>query len=77
MFSYLSEKQKEIIIDTVAETLGDDVFVCTRVWSAWSHGTMNENDFDLAAEDDDIVHDIAEILYNKIVEVQNQKLPGE
>ena len=36
--------------DAVAEALGD-AYDCTRVWSAWSYGTMSQDDFFLVAED--------------------------
>lgn len=41
--------------DAMAEQLGD-LYYCGRVWSAWQVGTMTENDFGIASEDDDIVY---------------------
>lgn len=36
--------------DAITEALGD-AMDCTRVWSAWRHGTMEEDDFALVADD--------------------------
>lgn len=41
--------------DAMAEQLGD-LYSCGRVWHAWQVGTMTENDFSIASEDDDIVY---------------------
>ncbi len=41
--------------DAMAEQLGD-LYYCGRVWSAWQVGTMTEDDFSIASEDDDIVY---------------------
>lgn len=38
------------IDDAITEALGD-AMDCTRVWSAWSYGTMGENDFVRVADD--------------------------
>lgn len=48
----------ESVIDAVAEALGD-AYDCTRVWSAWSCGTMGPDDFALVSEDGDRVAEIA------------------
>lgn len=44
--------------DAVAEALGD-AYHCTRDWSAWSYGTMSQDDFMLAWEDEDFVQEMA------------------
>lgn len=44
-------------VDAVAEALGD-AYDCTRVWSAWSVGTMDQDDFRLIADDSDRVTEI-------------------
>lgn len=48
----------EGVLDAVAEALGD-AYDCTRVWSAWSCGTMGPDDFEPVAEDGERVADIA------------------
>jgi len=45
--------------DTIAEALGD-AYDCTRVWSAWSYGTMGPNDFALVSDDDARLDEIAD-----------------
>jgi hypothetical protein len=48
--------------EKAVEVLGDLLW-CSRVWEAWSVGTMGEDDFIVAADDDDIVNDTAEALW--------------
>jgi len=38
----------------------DDALLCTRVWEAWAHGTMTEDDFTRAAEDEAFVAQIVD-----------------
>lgn len=40
-----------------------DLYCCTRVWEAWSVGTMTEDDFVPANNDTDIVADLAQELF--------------
>lgn len=40
---------RETLIDRLYDELGD-CYDCTRVWSAWSYGTMGEDDFTPARE---------------------------
>jgi hypothetical protein len=47
--------------DLAVEILGD-LYDCKRVWSAWQYGNMDEEDFELAAEDEDIVADVERLL---------------
>lgn len=42
--------QKEAVMDAIADALGN-AYDCMRVWSAWSVGTMSEDDFRLVADD--------------------------
>ena len=46
------------VAHAVAEALGD-AYDCTRVWSAWRHGTMEPSDFHPVADDGDRVAEIA------------------
>ena len=57
-FSSLSEQEQEVYFDLARELLADLLW-CTRCWSAWSYGTMTQDDFRNAANDDDIVQDTA------------------
>lgn len=44
--------------DRIAEALADDIYVCTRVWEAWQHGTMTADDFEPASMDDNVIERI-------------------
>jgi len=52
-----TDEQIDAAKDAVAESLGD-AYDCTRVWSAWSYGTMGSDDFSMVAEDSGRVHEI-------------------
>ena len=41
----ITEEMKEKVRDAIADAIGGDTYDCTRVWSAWSYGTMAEDDF--------------------------------
>ena len=38
--------------------LSETVYLCGRVWEAWSYGTMTEDDFTPAVEDDEFVDEM-------------------
>ena len=50
----------------MASEVLQDFYSCTRVWEAWSYGTMSRDDFKLANEDDEILEDTARYLYEKV-----------
>lgn len=52
-------KYRDLIGDAVAEALGD-ALLCSRDWSAWSYGTMSEDDFSPAWEDNEFVDGIVD-----------------
>jgi len=54
------DQQREAVHQAVAEALGSGAYDCTRVWSAWSCGTMGSDDFVPVAEDSDRVAEIAD-----------------
>lgn len=64
-----SEAIRGRVMDAVAEALGD-AYDCSRVWQAWSYGTMGQDDFSLVAEDADRVAEIADAAITAF-------LPGE
>lgn len=41
----VTDEMVETATRAVSEALGPDSFDCTRVWSAWSYGTMGPDDF--------------------------------
>jgi len=49
----VDEAMVERIRDAIAETLGQSAYDCTRVWHAWSCGTMTERDFELIVDSED------------------------
>lgn len=51
---------KERLVELLSENLGD-TYVCTRVWSAWQHGTMSEDDF-FPVTQDDIMDHLADLI---------------
>lgn len=50
--------QVERVRDAVAESLGG-VYYCGRTWSAWSHGTMCQDDFAPAGTIEEVVDEIS------------------
>lgn len=64
-FEALTEAQREAVCSAVAEALGD-AMDCHRVWGAWRHGTMGEDDFSLVSGDPDRVTEVAAAAVNAI-----------
>ena len=62
------EDVPEAILDAVAGALGSDAYDCTRVWSAWSYGTMGPDDFAPIADDSHRVAEIARAAWAAIKE---------
>lgn len=56
---------KEYLRLQVAEAMGDTL-VCTRTWSAWGYGTMSEEDFYPAGEENDLVDSIVETVIQSL-----------
>ena len=55
----MPEEAREAVIEAVAEALGD-AYDCTRVWGAWSYGTMGPDDFVSVAGQADRLAEIAD-----------------
>lgn len=53
------DEAREWVMAAIAQALGN-AYDCTRVWEAWSYGTMDEDDFSLIAEDSDRLREIAD-----------------
>ena len=47
----------EAVQQAIADAIGD-ACDCTRVWEAWSVGTMTQDDFVLVTDDPDRLHEI-------------------
>ncbi len=56
----ITEEMKEKVRDAIAEAIGGDAYDCTRVWSAWSYGTMGEDDFIPVADQAERIAEIAD-----------------
>ena len=54
----LREIDRDKVRDAIADALGGMIYCCTRQWSAWAYGTMSQNDFVLASEDDGILDEL-------------------
>ena len=63
----LTDATKEAIDEAVAAALGD-AYDCTRVWSAWSYGTMGPDDFSLVAEDSDRLREITDAAVQAVLQ---------
>lgn len=59
---------KEKIIEVLKNRL-DDALFCTRVWEAWSYGTMTEDDFENISDEsiEDIANDIMDIIIKEVM----------
>lgn len=55
----ITEDLREKAMDAAAEALGD-AYDCTRVWNAWSYGTMGPGDFSPVADDASRVAEIVD-----------------
>lgn len=49
---------REKVRDAISECLGGSIYCCMWVWSAWGVGTMSQDDFILASEDDEILDEL-------------------
>ena len=62
LLASISEPVKDKLRDVLRNNLRGALF-CTRVWDAWSVGTMSEDDFVDVTEIDDFIEDaVNEIL---------------
>lgn len=55
----VADEQREKVMDAIAEALGD-AYDCTRVWEAWSVGTMSQDDFSVVRDDQSRLAEIAD-----------------
>ena len=70
-YSELSEEQKTEIRSEIQKSL-IETYHCTRVWEAWSYGTMSEDDFEPAWLDVGFIDEIAESVFNKYATIKQQ-----
>jgi hypothetical protein len=60
------DEVRQCVRDAVADALAG-LYYCGRVWSAWGVGTMSEDDFSPADEDNDIIENVADAALNAMV----------
>lgn len=63
------------VLDAVADNLRG-LYYCNRVWSAWSVGTMGEDDFSPAEEDDDVIANITNAVMATLAPASSQPTDG-
>lgn len=56
---------RETLRDEFRSYLGDEIYVSSRDYSAWAHGTMGLDDFSLAADDDEIIESLVSIALSR------------
>ena len=62
---WVNGKEKDMDKVKIEELLKEHLsgaYFCTRCWSAWGYGTMSQMDFDLVAEDDDFISELADAI---------------
>lgn len=65
------EATREAMRDAIAEALGD-AYDCTRVWSAWSIGTMTQDDFQLVTDDEERLEEIVDAALSVLAPVHHK-----
>ena len=61
------KKLRELLEECLSET----VFTCSRVWEAWSYGTMGEDDFAPAWEDEELIENIISTTFQNIFDADH------
>jgi hypothetical protein len=51
---------RDLLRDKIAEAIGGDTYDCTRVWSAWGFGTMDQDDFVPLVEQEERLYEIVD-----------------
>ena len=65
---HVSERHRTMVKDAVACAIGASAYDCTRVWNAWSVGTMDQDDFAPIVDDDSRLSEIADAAINALNE---------
>ena len=65
-------EEKQNLIEVLRSHLGD-TYCCSRVWVAWQHNTMTEDDFSLASEDDELLDCLAQEILDEMNKLENDK----
>lgn len=61
----LAVQTRERVREAISEAMGN-AMDCTRIWSAWSVGTMSENDFQIVRENEDRLEEIVDAVLDAV-----------
>lgn len=62
----LTEPTDESVVDDLANAVSDVTYTCGRVWSAWGYGTMTEDDFTDASQDEEWLYSTVEVVRDSL-----------
>lgn len=62
-------QERAAMRDAIAQAIGGDAYDCTRVWSAWSVGTMSQDDFVPIIDQEDRLGEIVEACLDAVEEL--------
>lgn len=60
------EEKLRAIQEQIADSSSDVAYTCSRVWSAWSYGTMTEDDFVPVEADEEFLESLSEAILAKL-----------
>lgn len=70
LIASISDLHKNQVKDAIRDHL-HDVYLCSRVWEAWSFGTMTADDFYHAADDEEFISEIADAAILALLSKEN------
>ena len=59
--------------EAISECLSEIAFLCGRVWEAWGYGTMTEDDFTPAIEDEEFMAGIVDEVLKALDSKEGEK----
>jgi hypothetical protein len=62
----MTDDMKDQIREAIASNL-TSIFLCGRAWSAWSCGTMREDDFIPAVDSETFLDDMADAVFSTVI----------
>lgn len=68
----ITEEVKERIRDAIARAIGGGAYDCTRHWSAWGYGTMEETDFIPIIDQAERLAEIADAVIEAIIAITKE-----
>ena len=58
-------RERDELAEKFAEALRDVAFTCSRVWEAWQYGTMTQDDFSPAWENEELIGSLVDAVLGK------------